>query len=141
MNLEILNTKKIIDRYFGRNSKFLSFLNTTAVITKNIINDKLTHFLLDLHSTNKNELHISGISKIVFEDSIQIESKKHLGLSSGWKNSYNYYKVGVNNDYENDENIDEYMDRLAQKQKYVTQRKYPKRHKKYRSNVNKFFRS
>ena len=141
MGFDILKTKEIMDKYFGEKVKFFSLLDSTIAVAKNLISNKVTEIAINLHTSTKNEIRISGISKVIFTESVQIESEKHLGLSSGWKRSHNYYKVGVNNDYENNEDIDEYMERLSQKQKYVTQRKYPKRHKKYRTNINKFFRN
>lgn len=96
---------------------------------------------IDIPALKGKTISIGGISKIIFKESITLESKRHFGISSGWKNSHNHYKIGINNDYQNNETLDEYMDRLTKKQNNDNTRKYPKRNKKYRKNVNKFFRN
>ena len=78
-------------------------------------------------------LIINGLDKILFTQTVELESSKHIALTSGWKRSHNYYKVLVNNDYLPGETPDEYVERLLTQQSNT--RIFPKRAVRMRKSI------
>jgi hypothetical protein len=90
--------------------------------------------VVDLNSLPFENIFIKGLKKIHFQDSLIISSDKHIGINSGFQNSHNYYKVLVNSEFLEGEELDQYNERIMNSPRYI--RKYPKRPYKMRKQLH-----
>jgi len=105
---------KTVNWFTGSQNSSLATIPTKSLSLNLPIIIENNEIFIDFGKLDK--LNIKGLNNIKFLDTIQLSSDKHVVLESAWKKSNNFYKVIVNPENEEQESIDDFIERIEEEQ-------------------------